>query len=192
VGASTLRRIDILSGEVQQTIPVTGVWAEGIAVSAGRLLQITYTEGLATFYRLPALEPDGSFRYQGEGWGLAAAGEGFVMSDGSDVLQFRSPRFEPMSSLRVLLAGRPLHGLNELECVGNKIFGCALWHTDIYEIDAQSGHVLRVVDCSEIVERSGRAGHRDVLNGIAFAHDRGTFFVTGKHWPTLFEVELPR
>jgi glutamine cyclotransferase len=30
-----------------------------------------------------------------------------------------------------------------------------------------------------------------VMNGIAYNHDQGTFFVTGKNWPTLFEVKLP-
>jgi glutamine cyclotransferase len=191
VGASTLRRIDIQSGRVQQMIPVDRVWAEGIAVCAGRLVQITYTEGLAICYRLPALRREASFSYQGEGWGLAAAGGGYVMSDGSDVLQFRNSAFEPLSRLQVRIASRALRGLNDLECLGRRIFACALLHTDIYEIDAQSGGVLRIIDCSEIVERSGRDGYMDVLNGIAFAPDRGTFFVTGKNWPTLFELEWP-
>ena len=28
----------------------------------------------------------------------------------------------------------------------------------------------------------------DVMNGIAYRHDRGTFLLTGKYWPLLFEV----
>ena len=190
--ASTLRRLDVESGAVRQLIPVPGVWAEGIAIVDGELLQLTYTEGRALRYRLPALEPTGCLWYDGEGWGLAATHDGFVMSDGSAVLQLRSRRFERLGEVHVTLAGRPLDGLNDLEFVDDRIYACALWHTDVYEIDARSGDVHRVIDCSELVERSRRAGHRDVLNGIAFAPDRGTFFVTGKHWPSLFEVRLPR
>lgn len=191
VGASTLRRIDVESGQVRQLVPVPNVWAEGIAVSAGRVLQITYTEGLAMPYRLPGLEPGAPIRYRGEGWGLAACGDGYVMSDGSDVLQFRGGDFGALSTLRVRLAGRPLRGLNDLEHLGRTILACVLWHPDVYEIDARSGEVVRVVDCSELVERSGRTGSGDVLNGIAFAQDRGTLFVTGKRWRTLFEVAWP-
>ena len=31
----------------------------------------------------------------------------------------------------------------------------------------------------------------DVANGIAFVPERGTLLLTGKRWPTLFEVRLP-
>ena len=32
----------------------------------------------------------------------------------------------------------------------------------------------------------------DVLNGVAYHQERGTFFVTGKFWDTLFEVTLEK
>jgi glutaminyl-peptide cyclotransferase len=190
VGASTLRRLDLQSGDVRQMVRVADVWAEGIAASAGSMVQITYTEGLAMRYRLPTLEPEGSFGYPGEGWGLAADDEGFVMSDGSDTLRLLDARFQLRSRLYVRLAGRPLRGLNDLEYVDGHIFACVLWHSDIYEIDAQSGDVVRLIDCSEIVRRSGRASYRDVLNGIAHAPDRRSYFVTGKQWPRLFEIRI--
>jgi len=192
VGTSSLRKIDIHTGQVLQAIAVPGVWAEGVAVSDGRLVQITYTEGLALCYRLSGLEFEDSYRYQGDGWGLAATEHGYIMSDGSDVLQFRSSDFTLLSKLRVRLAGRPLRGLNDLEFLQGRVYVCVLWHSDIYEICARSGEVLRVVDCTELVEQSGRSGYENLLNGIAFAPDRGTFFVTGKNWPMLFEVELAR
>lgn len=192
IGASTLRRLDIETGMVRHVIDVPDVWAEGIAVSGGCLVQITYTEGLAMRYRLPTFAPERSFGYPGEGWGLAAMDERYVMSDGSNALRFLGARFDLLSSLPVRLAGRPLDGLNDLEYVDGRIFACVLWHSDIYEIDARSGNVVRIVDCSEIVARSGRANYRDVLNGITFAPDRESFFVTGKHWPRLFEIRIPR
>ena len=30
----------------------------------------------------------------------------------------------------------------------------------------------------------------DVLNGIAYDPDTGTFLITGKRWPTLYEVRF--
>lgn len=190
VGSSTLRRLDTRTGIVQQLINIPDVWAEGIAVSDGRLLQLTYTEGRAMRYQLPSLEPEEPFVYSGEGWGLAAVDDGYVMSDGSDELRLLDSGFELQSKLRVRLAGRPLDGLNDLEHVDGSVFACALWHSDIYEIDVQSGDVVRVVDCSQLVAQSGRTSYQDVLNGIAFAPDRNSYFVTGKHWPRLFEVRF--
>ncbi|MFR6544022.1 MAG: glutaminyl-peptide cyclotransferase [Butyricimonas virosa] len=29
----------------------------------------------------------------------------------------------------------------------------------------------------------------DVLNGIAYNEKKGTIYVTGKHWPKLFEIK---
>jgi glutamine cyclotransferase len=190
VGSSTLRRLDTRTGIVQQVIDIPDVWAEGIAISAGQLVQLTYTEGRAMRYRLPGLEPEEPFVYAGEGWGLAAVDDGYVLSDGSDALRLLDTGFELQSNLRVRLAGRPLEGLNDLEHVHGSIFACVLWHSDVYEIDMQSGNVVRIVDCSALVARSGRTSYQDVLNGIAFAPDRNSFFVTGKHWPRLFEVRF--
>ena len=190
VGSSTLRRLDTRTGIVQQRIDIPDVWAEGIAASGGRLVQLTYTAGLAMRYRLPGLEPEEPFVYSGEGWGLVAMDDGYLMSDGSDELRLLDSRFELQSKLRVRLAGRPLEGLNDLEHVDGSIFACVLWHSDVYEIDVHSGIVVRIVDCSALVERSGRTSYQHVLNGIAFAPDRNSFFVTGKHWPRLFEVRF--
>ena len=86
---------------------------------------------------------------------------------------------------RVRLAGRPLRNLNDLEFLRGSVYACVLWHSDIYEICTQTGEVLRVVDCTELIEKSGRERYDDLMNGIAFAPDRGTFFVTGKNWPML-------
>lgn len=192
VGCSTVRRIDPETGMVRDSHPVPDVWAEGIAVHQGLLVQLTYTEGVAIVYRIPGLEIDRTFRYTGEGWGLAAAGDGYVMSDGSHILAFRNTGFEVTYRLQVSLAGRPVPGLNDLECAYGRIYANVLLQNDIYEISPQSGAVLRVIDCSELVDLARHEFPASVLNGIAFAPDRNTFFVTGKRWPLLFELEWPR
>ena len=60
----------------------------------------------------------------------------------------------------------------------------------VYEISPATGDVERIVDCSEVLRLSGRRTVTEVLNGIAYDPERGTFWVTGKHWPTLFELDL--
>ena len=59
--------------------------------------------------------------------------------------------------------------------------------TSIYEIDITDGDVLRVIDCRAVVAQSGRRDFHDMINGIAYSPATGTFYVTGKHWPRLFE-----
>jgi glutamine cyclotransferase len=189
VGHSTLRRLDIVTGAVQHNHSVPGLWTEGIAVRHDQLVQLTYTEEIGIVYRLPGLEIDGIFPYHGEGWGLAASGDGYIMTDGSHIVIFRDAEFEIVASLEVHLAGRPLKDLNDLECAYGRIYANVLLHNDIYEISPQTGDVLRVIDCAEIVDRARLGSSALVLNGIAFAPDRNSFFVTGKKWPMLFELE---
>jgi glutaminyl-peptide cyclotransferase len=47
------------------------------------------------------------------------------------------------------------------------------------------------MDASGLITRSNRLSADDVLNGIAYVVERDTFFLTGKHWPKLFEISNP-
>ena len=63
-----------------------------------------------------------------------------------------------------------------------------VWKTnDILVIDRSSGNVRAVVDASGLLtaEESETA---DALNGIAYLEESGTFLITGKLWPAMFEV----
>ena len=48
------------------------------------------------------------------------------------------------------------------------------------------------MDLAGILPRASRVRYPeiDVLNGIAWDPESGRVFVTGKKWPTLFEIEL--
>ena len=52
-----------------------------------------------------------------------------------------------------------------------------------------SGEVTGWIDASGLLNASERAD-TDVLNGIAYVPERGTFLITGKLWPNLFEVKF--
>jgi glutaminyl-peptide cyclotransferase len=192
VGSSTLRRIDIASGAVLESRPVPDVWAEGIASAGEEIVQITYTERMALVYRVADLQRKRILHYEGEGWGLAAYGGGYIMSDGSSVLTWRDVNFEAMGNVEVHLRGRPLTGINDLESAYEKIYANVLFHNDIYEIDPRTGKVMRLIDCTELTDLARQGTAALDLNGIAYAADRNAFFVTGKKWPLLFEVTWTR
>jgi len=195
-GHSEVRRLDPETGKVLQRASLTpDLFGEGLARVGQRLIQLTWREGTALRWKLPGLEPDGRLSYVGEGWGLCFDGEHLVWSDGSDRLRFVNPEgFAVVRELDVTLDHRPLRYLNELECVGEGDVGdrvwANVWTTDfLAEIDPATGQVETLVDAGGLLTREERM-RTDVLNGIAHRPETGTFFITGKLWPKMFEVRL--
>ena len=170
-----------------------GRFGEGVtALGDGRVVQLTWKAGRAVLWRLDPLVPVGTWDYDGEGWGVCRLNDDtLATSDGSATITLRrSDDFSPIGSLEVTLDGRPVDRLNELECVDSTVWA-NVWLTDrIVAVNAIDGRVTAVVDASDLpVDRSSLAPD-DVLNGIAHDPDTNHFLLTGKHWPSLFEVEL--
>lgn len=191
VGKSRLRCLDPDNGNLIKEIGIEGEWCEGIAIDNNRLIQLTYTSGRAIVYDIYSLKPYQEFSYTGEGWGLARCGNSFLMSNGTNRLIYRDEHFKIISELPISINYRKLNRINDIECVGDKIFANVLFENCIYEIDNKTGKVKRIIDCREIVKNSGRRNAQDVLNGITYAPSTKTFYITGKCWPTLFEIHIP-
>ena len=204
-GRSTIREVDPVEGTVLREARLPEwQFGEGLALVDDRLIQLTWQEGIAHTWDAATFESEGTFHYGGEGWGLCFDGQRLVMSDGSDRLTFREPgTFEVIGSVRVQAAGLADMRLNELECVDGMVWANA-WLTDtILRIDPASGVVTGMLDLTGLLEQ-GPANEApastpqaspalpppDVLNGIAWDAQRGTFLVTGKLWPVLFELRV--
>jgi glutaminyl-peptide cyclotransferase len=163
-------------------------FAEGIAAVGDTLVQLSWREGIA-FYRDRATLGEKKRRfYEGEGWGLCYDGEHLIMSDGTDLLTERDPEtFLELRRVAVVVSGEPLRDLNELECVDGQVYA-NVYRTDrIARIDSASGRVTAMIDASGLLAPAERA-EAEVLNGIAYNRETGTFYLTGKLWPRLFEV----
>jgi glutaminyl-peptide cyclotransferase len=199
-GASELRRVAPETGEVLLRRELPGhFFGEGLALVPGsggepaRLVQLTWQEETALVWDAADLTARGELAYRGEGWGLAWDGSRLVMSDGSSWLSFREPAgFAEVERLRVTLGGRPVSRLNELEWADGALWANVWGSTEVVRIDPATGEVTGVADLSELERRLPPEESRgiDVLNGIAWWPERGTFLVTGKLWPRLFEVAL--
>jgi len=190
-GRSSLRQVDPRTGKVLRRVDLgPAFFAEGLALAGNRLLQLTWKEGVAFEYDARTFERTGEFRYEGEGWGLCDDGRRLVMSDGSDHLGFRDRQtFALLGGVDVRRDGRPATELNELECVDGAIYA-NVWRTDeILRIDPASGRTTAVIDAGGLLEPSEQA-QADVLNGIAYDPSKKTFYITGKLWPKMFEVEF--
>jgi glutamine cyclotransferase len=191
LGRSTLRRVEFPSGRVLQRVNLpSDVFGEGLARVGNRLIQLTWRSGRAFVYDLRTFRVLEELRYEGEGWGLAFDGASLVQSDGSDVLTFRDPqRFTPTRRLPVTWNGKPLPRLNELEVVDGQVWA-NVWYTDyIVQIDPASGRVTSYLDLTGLLPANQR--HPDaVLNGIAYDPATRRLFVSGKLWPSLFEIRV--
>ncbi len=189
-GKSSVRRVVLETGTVEAKgdLP-TDIFGEGLTRVGDNLIQLSWRSGRAIVWDLATLRPTAEFTYQGEGWGLCYDGERLVMSDGSDRLTLRDPAtFAPIGELLVRKDGQPVANLNELECVGHDIYA-NIWQDDhLVRIDGKTGAVTAFIDAAGLLTPSERQG-TDVLNGIAHHKETGTFLLTGKNWPKLFEVK---
>ena len=78
----------------------------------------------------------------------------------------------------------PIENLNQLEFVCGEIFA-NVWQTRmIARIDPRTGQVRGWIDLTGIIDDPG------VMNGIAYDAVNRRLFVTGKLWPTLFEIVI--
>jgi glutamine cyclotransferase len=191
-GRSSLRRVEVETGRVDERVSLPDdVFGEGLAAVGARLVQLTWQSQRAFVYDLESLQLERELGYEGEGWGLCYDGERLVMSDGSNVLQFRDPEtFERIGEIEVLRQGEPLEQLNELECVGGEVYANVWLTTQIARVDAASGEVTGMIDAGDLLSHDdfGDTQGIDVLNGIAYVPERQRFLVTGKYWPRMFEV----
>lgn len=191
-GRSRVARLDLATGKALAQAPLPAEqFGEGIVRWRDQIIGVTWRSGVGHRWRLKDLKPVGTFRYAGEGWGLALYGEEVVLSDGTPDLRFFDPAtMAEKRRVTVTLAGEPLPMLNELETIGGEIWA-NVWMTDaIVRIDPASGAVRAIVDLGGLKQATGAVGRDSVLNGIAWDAKKKRLFVTGKYWPKLFEIAL--
>jgi glutamine cyclotransferase len=189
-GHSEIRRVDLKSGKVLASRPLAANrFGEGLALVKDKLYQITWKENVAYTYDAATLAPRDSFSYPGEGWGLATDGTVLFMSDGSDSLRVLTPEtFKVQRVVHVKYNGGPLYKLNEMEYVGGELLANVYESNWIVRIDPSSGEVHSVIDFADLFPN--RPPPAEVMNGIAIARDSGQLLVTGKLWPTVFQIRL--
>jgi glutamine cyclotransferase len=192
-GASSIRSVDIESGEVDRFLPINRLYfGEGITIVGNRLYQLTWQNGVGFVYDVDTFAPIQTFRYAGEGWGLTFDGHNLILSDGTETLRFLDPEdFRVVRSVQVSDGERPVVRLNELEYINGEIWANVWYEDRIARISPATGLVVDWVDLSAIYPASQRPSD-NVLNGIAFDAVNNRLFVTGKNWPQLFELAPPR
>jgi len=187
---SSIRRVALETGVVQQQRDLDdNFFGEGVTLIDDRLIQLTYREHVAFIWDPTTFAPLGQFTYEGEGWGLTDAADRLIMSNGSSTIAFRDPQtFEVLREIAVHDGLDAVTRLNELEFIRGEILANVWLTDDIVRIRPDSGEVIAWIDLSGLLATQTHSPN--VLNGIAFDETNERLFVTGKWWPTLFEIEL--
>jgi glutamine cyclotransferase len=191
-GESDVRLVEPKTGEVLESTPLPEhLFGEGLALHDGRLFQLTWQEQQLPVWDRCTLDEQRRMSYQGEGWGLTVAGDSLWRSDGSHTLYRHDPEtFEVLGTLDINDRGVPLARLNELELVDGRILANVFTEPWIAVIDTETASTTGWIDASPLVAEVGATDDDDVLNGIAVDPATGRLWLTGKRWPTLFEVRI--
>lgn len=192
-GRSSVREVDLATGKVRRAVQLPPrYFGEGSTAWNDSIVSLTWQHGTAFRWDVATFRKTGEFRYPGEGWGLTQDGESLILSDGSPTLRFLDPAtFAERRRITVTWRGRSVDQLNELEFVRGEVLA-NIWHTDlIARIDPDSGVIGGFIDLSAVTASLDLADREAVLNGIAFDDKAGKLYVTGKNWPSLFEIALP-
>ncbi|MBS1904725.1 MAG: glutaminyl-peptide cyclotransferase [Bacteroidetes bacterium] len=190
-GHSSLRRVELKSGKVLQSIDLPNQYfGEGIVIVGSKLYQLTYTSQIGFVYDLKTFKQISTWSYNGEGWALTTDGTSLIMSNGTDKLQFLDPNTLSVTrTVSVQESGMPLTYVNELEYIKGEVWA-NIWQTNrIVRIDPATGDVKGWIDLSGLLSPAEAQGV-DVLNGIAYDAEHDRIFVTGKNWPKLFEIKI--
>ncbi|GBC63215.1 glutamine cyclotransferase [Desulfonema ishimotonii] len=190
-GHSSVRRICPRTGKILSRHRLNDqFYGEGLALFRNRLYQLTWHSKTGFVYDRADLRLIRRFSYDTQGWGLAHDGQHLILSNGSAVLRFLEPsRFREVRRITVRENGQPVRRLNELEYVAGRIYA-NVWKTDrVVIIAPDSGQVVGKIDLTGLLEVGERGGRQpDVLNGIAYDAAGRRLFVTGKYWPSVFEI----
>ncbi|RMI29658.1 glutaminyl-peptide cyclotransferase [Nocardia stercoris] len=188
--ASTVRATDATTGrELARVALPPDMFGEGLTLAGSTLWQLTWQSGVA-FDRDPVtLAERRRVHFDGEGWGLCFRDGRLLMSNGTDTLTYRDPvTFAVTGTVR--LTSHNNVQLNELDCSADGTVYANTWPSDhILRLDPATGRVLADIDAAGLLSITEKAG-ADVLNGIAQIPGTDRYLITGKYWPTLFEVRF--
>lgn len=168
------------------------LFGEGITLLGQTLWQLTWRDRIAIERDATTLRELRRVPYPDEGWGICFDRDRrqLVTSDGSARLTFRDPRtLARTGEITVTEDGRPVTGVNELECADHAVYANVLPTERIVRVAPITGAVTASIDASGLLH-ADELVPGSALNGIAAVPGTDQFLLTGKFWPKMFRVAL--
>jgi glutamine cyclotransferase len=168
-------------------------FGEGSTILGDKIYQLTYQNQKGFVYDATTFEQIREFNFANqEGWGLTNDGANLIMSDGTDIITYLNPdNFEIIKQISVKYKGQPQYNINELEYVDKFIYANIYQTNKIIKINTNNGDIVGILDLSPVVNQLlVKYPNIAELNGIAYRTNTETFFITGKLWPHIYEIQL--
>ncbi len=194
-GSSAIYKTDLTNWKIVKEFKLDEQYfGEGITILKGKLYQLTYKTQIGFVRDVNTFELLKSWYFKNsQGWGLTNDGNFLIMSDGTEFIYYIDPEtFKEIKKIQICNNESIVTNINELEYINGEIWA-NIWTTDkIIKIDPLTGKILAEIDLSGLLSSNliNQKVPVDVLNGIAYDHDKKKLYVTGKLWPKIFEIEL--
>lgn len=194
-GKSTVRQVDITSGEVLRSTNLRRTdFGEGITRLGDTLYQLTWQSPKLISYTVHDFSEQQVHKTPlKDGWGITNDGSRLIVGDSSHMLYFLDPKtMKILDTIAVKDDDMPVIWLNELEWVDGLIYA-NIWQKEcIAQIDPSTGNIVGWIDLSGITSKVRASSNQriDVLNGIAWDEEEGALYITGKLWPKVYQIEL--
>jgi glutamine cyclotransferase len=191
---SKLLKIDINTGKPLMEAKLEDKYfGEGIAIIKDTIYQLTYHEHTVFVYTLKDFRKVREMHFDlDEGWGMTTDGTYLIASDGScNIYYFEPSTFKLIKKIAVTDAGALVYNINELEYVDGYIYSNQWQLPYLLKIDPNDGKVIAKADLNDMWNRvKAKDPQADVPNGIAYDSATKKMYVTGKLWPSLFEIQF--
>ena len=192
---SELMKVDLKTGKATQAISIDpNFFGEGITILHDTLYQLTWQDQKVLVYDSKTFKKIKEFTWEHEGWGITHNGNELIVSTGESNIYFVDPQtFKIKRIISVTDNNGPVGNLNELEYADGALYANKYLTDYIYKIDPSNGHVSGVLNMSGLLAKAGQVVDTEsgyVLNGIAYDSAKKSFYITGKKWPSLFEMKL--
>jgi len=191
-GESAVLVVDPNTGKITRRHNLSSEYfGEGIVDWGPNIYEWTWTSHVCFVYDRRTLRLVKQFTYAGEGWGMTRTDKELITSDGTATLRFRDPdTFKETHKIVVREGSIRVDRLNELEFINGEIYA-NIWHSDmLVRISPRDGQVIAWIDLTGLLPAEQKVDGESVLNGIAYDAQHDRLFVTGKQWPTLFEIKV--
>lgn len=209
--------VDLATGRItpKAQLDRNKYFGEGIAFLHDKLYQLTYTTKIGFIYDATTFKKLGEFTFPSkEGWGMTTDGKYLIMSDGTSNLNYFDPdsthpelvkivyddsttatktlpSFRLVKVLGVTDNNGPVSNINELELIKGYLYANQWLTNYILKIDPESGKVVGRLNMDTLVTEARRQyNEAESLNGIAYDSTTGKVYVTGKLWPTIYEIKF--
>ncbi|WP_214072192.1 glutaminyl-peptide cyclotransferase [Mucilaginibacter sp. dw_454] len=195
-----IRKVDLATGKVliRQRLPGKH-YAKGNTILGDKVLVLADKEHVGYIFDKNTLRPEGTFtRTDGaNGGGITTDGKTIFYDDGTNrIWTLNKDSFKKIDFIDVYDHESPVNLINELEYVEGKIYSNVYSFDTIVIIDPVTGAVNQAINLMNLwpfKDRPKTFNNEDnVINGIAYDAKGKRLFVTGRHWQSIYQIEIAK